>query len=43
MSLNKKDGDKLEDDHKRDKKLRIMIVIRFVGTMVMVDCLTKAL
>ena len=37
MSLNKEDGDKLEDDHRGDKKFRIMIV----GTMV--DCLTKAL
>lgn len=43
ITLNKEDGDKLEDDHKRDKKVRLMIVVRLVGTMVMVDFLTRAL
>lgn len=41
--LDKEDGGKLKDDHKRDKKVGIMVVVGLVGTTMMVDFLTELL
>lgn len=36
------DDGKLEEDHKRDKKVGVMVPVRFVGTTMTIDFSTKA-
>lgn len=43
LALGGDDDDKLEEDHKQDKKVGVMVPVRFVGTTMMIDFPTKAL
>lgn len=43
LALDKDNDGKLEEDHKRNKKVGVMVPVRFVGTTMMIDFSIKAL